>query len=599
MTTLASKNTTPSPPYFRPPGMNRMNARKLQKTPQSLSLRRFERERMNTIKEKGNSISYSYTSRDQIMEMMDQHLTRESFSYRDTSANIYHDRPYSMTDREGRTTVYTYGDADRYYKASYLSDNEYEEYTYDGAKRMTLARSSVTGDVDYTYTGASHNFTGLVNSMDSPQGLVDYGYDAGGRRSSMSATVGTGGSADTLDVTYTYNSKGLLNTLVFESSFIKGNPKTRTLSFSYDSSGRRTGISYPSTATASYVYNSSSGELVGIEHSYNSTAFEDMDYTYDTMGLVNSLSRAGVDPIIPGLMNAAYDSANRHTAFDGGALPEYDANGNMVQRGSVAYTYGQKNRLVRVTGTPEGTVDYSYDALDRRVSKVVNGTATQYLYDGLNIVAEEDASGDVTAFYVMGLGLDEPLARIETNGDIYYYHADILGSIVALTDEDGAVVTQYNYSPFGVTSAISESVVQPFRFTGREWDAETGMYYYRARYYAPDVKSFTSEDPIRFESGDTNWYRYVDNDPVNKTDPLGLFPNPWRNPSEYYPHPPSEDGAFCDVDCKAIYVAKLVKCTVSGGPDYNDSKSRHDQNTARQTYYTCMGRAKTAYEECK
>ena len=476
---------------------------------------------------RGNAITYSYTSRDQIMEMMDQSLLRESFSYRDSAANIYHDRPYSMTDRTGRTTVYSYGDAGRYNRTDYISDNEYEEYTYDGAKRMTLARSSVSGDVKYTYTIPSHNFTGLVNSMDTPQGLVDYGYDRGGRRTSMSATVGTGGSADTLDVTYTYNSKGLLNTLVFESSFIKGNPKTRTLSFSYDSSGRRTGISYPSTATASYVYNSSSGELVGIEHSYNSTAFEDMDYTYDSMGIVNSLTRAGVTPLMPGLMNAAYDSANRHTSiegFDVGALPEYDANGNMVLRDTVAYSYDQKNRLVLVTGTPEGTVDYSYDALDRRVSKVINGTATQYLYDGLNIVAEEDASGGVTAFYVMGLNIDKPLARIETNGDIYYYHADILGSVIALTDEDGAVVTQYNYSPFGVTEAISEGVVQPFRFTGREWDAETGMYFLRARSLATDLKSFTSEDPIRFASGDTNWYRYVGNDPVNNVDPLGLTP---------------------------------------------------------------------------
>lgn len=155
---------------------------------------------------------------------------------------------------------------------------------------------------------------------------------------------------------------------------------------------------------------------------------------------------------------------------------------------------------------------------------MLNGTATRkYLYDGLNIVAEEDASGDVDVFYVMGLNIDEPLARVESNGDVYYYHEDILGSVIALTDKDGAVVTQYNYSPFGVTNAISESVVQPFRFTAREYDPETGMYFYRARYYSPTFARFTSEDPIRFASGDVNWYRYVGNDPVNNVDPLGLM----------------------------------------------------------------------------
>ena len=167
-------------------------------------------------------------------------------------------------------------------------------------------------------------------------------------------------------------------------------------------------------------------------------------------------------------------------------------------------------------------MDYTYDAMGRRVSKIVNGTATQYLYDGLNLIAELDASGDAIAWYVHTLNVDEPLARVEADEDIYYYHADILGSIVALTDSSGDVVTQYNYSPFGVANAISEGVVQPFRFTARELDAETGMYFYRARYYSPTLARFISEDPIRFASGDVNFYRYVGNNPVNNVDPLGL-----------------------------------------------------------------------------
>ncbi len=273
----------------------------------------------------------------------------------------------------------------------------------------------------------------------------------------------------------------------------------------------------------------------------------------------------------------------------------FDANGNMVLRDTVAYTYDQKNRLVTVTGTPEGTVDYSYDALDRRVSKVVNGVATQYLYDGLNIVAEEDASGDVTAFYVMGLGLDEPLARIEADGDVYYYHADILGSIVALTDEDGAVVTQYNYSPFGVTTAISESVVQPFQFTGKYYDPETGHLHFLYREYDAILRRFTTEDPIRFSSGDVNWYRYVGNDPINNVDPLGLFPNQWPDPSETYPHPPSDDSAFCDVDCKAIYAAKVIYCDMEGVVKAGEA----DLGKIGERRKSCREDAEQWYKDCK
>jgi len=86
----------------------------------------------------------------------------------------------------------------------------------------------------------------------------------------------------------------------------------------------------------------------------------------------------------------------------------------------------------------------------------------------------------------------------------------------------GAVVTQYNYSPFGHTEVIGTDIDQPFRFTGREYDAETGLYYYRARYYSPDMRRFISEDPLRFAAGDVNFYAYVWNNPVNFIDPMGL-----------------------------------------------------------------------------
>jgi len=91
------------------------------------------------------------------------------------------------------------------------------------------------------------------------------------------------------------------------------------------------------------------------------------------------------------------------------------------------------------------------------------------------------------------------------------------------TDIDGNVVTQYNYSPFGQTEVIGTDIPQPFRFTGREYDPETDLYFYRARYYSPDMRRFISEDPIRFAAGDVNFYAYVGSNPVNFIDPLGLW----------------------------------------------------------------------------
>jgi RHS repeat-associated protein len=197
-------------------------------------------------------------------------------------------------------------------------------------------------------------------------------------------------------------------------------------------------------------------------------------------------------------------------------------------------TWNQKNQLTHVSGAAAGPIEYRYDAMGRRVQKIVNSVTTNYLYDGLNLIAELDGDNNnaVKTWYVYAgpmAPIDRPLARVDaSDGSVLYYHQDLLGSVIALTNSSGVVVTQYNYSPFGHTEVIGTDIDQPFRFTGREWDAETGLYYYRARYYSPDMRRFISEDPIRFEGGDVNFYAYVGGNPVNFSDPLGLLNPIWH-----------------------------------------------------------------------
>jgi RHS repeat-associated protein len=105
----------------------------------------------------------------------------------------------------------------------------------------------------------------------------------------------------------------------------------------------------------------------------------------------------------------------------------------------------------------------------------------------------------------------------------YYYHADGLGSITGLSDATGTMVQTYGYDAFGNVTATG-GVSQPFMFTGREYDSETGMYFYRARYYDPAVGRFVTKDPIGFAGGDVNLYTYIQNDPVNYIDPEGSTP---------------------------------------------------------------------------
>ena len=127
--------------------------------------------------------------------------------------------------------------------------------------------------------------------------------------------------------------------------------------------------------------------------------------------------------------------------------------------------------------------------------------------------------GEMTR-YVHGLGVDEPLA-MERGGNVYYYHADGLGSIVALTDATGKTAQAYEYDAFGRLHDRMNAIRQPYAFTGREWDKEIGLYYYRARYYDAETGRFTTKDPIGFRGG-MNLYNYVGANPVNRRDPWGL-----------------------------------------------------------------------------
>ena len=126
----------------------------------------------------------------------------------------------------------------------------------------------------------------------------------------------------------------------------------------------------------------------------------------------------------------------------------------------------------------------------------------------------------MVARYARGANIDEPLAMLRS-GATSYYEADGLGSLTSLSNTSGALAQTYTFDSLGNQTACSGSLTNPFRYTGREFDTETNLYFYRARYYDQTVGRFLSEDPIRFESG-VNFYAYALNNPSNNTDPSGL-----------------------------------------------------------------------------
>jgi RHS repeat-associated protein len=146
--------------------------------------------------------------------------------------------------------------------------------------------------------------------------------------------------------------------------------------------------------------------------------------------------------------------------------------------------------------------------------------AVDYLYDGVNVLAETDQSGNVLATYTGTEKVDEPLAELRS-GTISYYDADGLSSISSLTNASGTIAATYTYDNFGNLSASTGTLSNPLRYTAREFDPEIGIYEYRARYYDQNVGRFISEDPLQFDGGD-NFYAYTENNPVLYVDPFGL-----------------------------------------------------------------------------
>ncbi len=238
-------------------------------------------------------------------------------------------------------------------------------------------------------------------------------------------------------------------------------------------------------------------------------------YTYDPVG--NRLTSLGV-------ANYTNNTSNELTSTSNATFT-YDYNGNTTTKtdstGTTTYSWDFENRLTQVTLPGSGgTVSFKYDPFGRRIYKSsANGTSI-YAYDRNNLIEETNSSGAVVARYEQNQNIDEPLAMLRS-GATSYYDADGLGSVTSLANGAGSLAQTYAFDSFGKLTGSSGSLTNPFQYTAREFDSETSLYYYRARYYDPSAGRFISEDPQRYEF--TSFYSYVGENPVLWKDPLGLW----------------------------------------------------------------------------
>jgi RHS repeat-associated protein len=193
------------------------------------------------------------------------------------------------------------------------------------------------------------------------------------------------------------------------------------------------------------------------------------------------------------------------------------------------------------------SASFTYDGAGLRRGKTITGATTNFLYDGENLVQELTSGGTPTANLLTGLGIDETFTRTDASGASTLL-GDALGSALALADTSGAVQTQFTFDPFGATASSGATNTNPLQYTGRDND-RTSLYYYRARYYAPSIGRFISEDPLDGDEG-ANLYAYARNDPTDFRDPLGLC---------------AEDPP-CHCGCKKCHTERMLVTGYDNGP---------------------------------
>ena len=206
----------------------------------------------------------------------------------------------------------------------------------------------------------------------------------------------------------------------------------------------------------------------------------------------------------------------------------YDANGNTLSDAQGrSFTWDFENRLTQavVPGTNGGTTTFKYDPFGRRIQKISPNFTSIFVYDGPNLIETLNGSGNEVASYAQTQKIDEALAELRSSTTDYYL-ADGLGSITSLSVSSGALANTYTYDSFGILTASIGTARNYFEYTGRDFDPETSLNFYRSRYYDPTIGRFLNEDPIRWFSGTADFYGYVHNDPVGMVDPLGLRGSP-------------------------------------------------------------------------
>jgi RHS repeat-associated protein len=511
-----------------------------------------------------NSLTLEYDSLGRVSARIDAEGREYQFAYdylsrietvTDPLSVIADSRTYTANgmlstreDASSNVTTYQYDGLDRLEKRIY-PDSTFDQFSYDANNNVLnlLTRDSetitntydvltrlststpgslATQTISYDLAGRQLSIATPVSGSDPASGSYGFGYDTAGRLTSQSTPSG-------LTIGYQLDNNSNRTRLIWPDSYyadylydqlnrltdIKLNGATTSaVQIQYDELSRRTQLTYENGCVTTYAYQINN-DMSSLEHAFigSSVTFE---FAYNLVHQITSLTADDTSFIWKPSSSSStvYSTANNLNQYPLVDSTAYSYNDNGCLTGGLLNS-ASFDVLNRMTEAVNGSItnQYWYDPFNRQAKKSVSGTDTNYLYDGSQRIADYNDSLTLQNRYIRGDRLDETFLYV-SGSDTTYLHADRIGSVIAESDSVGANTNKYLFSPFGESVSVSAS---GYGFTSQRYDAEIGLYNYKARFYSPSIGRFLQPDPIGFAAGDLNLYSYVGNDPLNLTDPSG------------------------------------------------------------------------------
>ena len=465
----------------------------------------------------------------------------------------------------GVVTAYGYDAAGQLETVSYSDNTPSTAFSYDRLGRQTTITDG-TGSRSFTYNDALQ-----LAAETNTHGVLQYAFDILGRPAGFSSGRANPPGEPSYSVHYSYDFIGRFRQVdadvpaaslpqqVFQYSYLPGSDLIQSM--------QETNTAF----SIARAYEPNRNLITSITNSFGGVQLRRFDYVNDAIGrrvqradydlstVISNLfaynMRSELEDAVMGTnqYNYAYDPiGNRRMATNNAealsyvanslnqysqisnqtsqVTPAYDLDGNMISYKGWTFVWDAENRLVLASNATT-VVSNSYDYMSRRVAKTVNGQTATYSYQGWAMITE--ATTSTTNSYVYGLDLSGTSQGAGTiggilaanfNGTTAFYAYDANGNVTDLVGTNGEFLAQYQFDPYGNTISKTGTLadVNPFRFSTKYLDAETGLYYYGLRFDFPEIGRWVNRDPIG-ERGGKPLYGFVGNSPIERVDIKGLF----------------------------------------------------------------------------